>query len=92
LTWGLIKPSVIHATDRKTALNTLKTRLSAPADAFVRKFSAQKGVSISMAINQIISQVVKNGGINVQDTVSVDDTPVVPIHRIRTHSDDEPAI
>ena len=45
------------------------------------------------AIDQILAQVVKDGGIDVTDTVSADDAPAVETQSIRTHSDDEgPAI
>ena len=74
-------------------MTEFRTRLKPPAEAFVRKYAAQRDVSMGVAIDQIISQVVKDGGIDVSDTVSADDTPVVHIQRIGTHSDEEgPAI
>jgi hypothetical protein len=74
-------------------MTEFRTRLKPPAEAFVRKYAAQRDVSMGVAIDQIISQVVKDGGIEVTDTVSAHDAPVVHIQRIRTHSDEEePAI
>ena len=74
-------------------MTEFRTRLKPPAEAFVRKYAAQRDVSMGAAIDQILAQVVKDGGIDVTDTVSADDAPAVETQSIRTHSDDEgPAI
>tara|TARA_R110000782_G_scaffold185584_1_gene275707 strand:+ start:361 stop:657 length:297 start_codon:yes stop_codon:yes gene_type:complete len=76
-----------------TQMTEFRTRLKPPAEAFVRKYAAQRDVSMGAAIDQILAQVVKDGGIDVTDTVSADDAPAVETQSIRAHSDDEgPAI
>ena len=50
----------------------MKTRLTVPTEAFVRKFALHRKVSLSVAIEQIIAHVVKSGGIDMKDNIRAD--------------------
>ena len=73
-------------------MTEMKTRLSVPTEAFVRKFADHRKVSLSVAIEQIIAQVVASGGIDIKDSVRVDtdDEAVKRVLGVRSrHADSE---
>jgi hypothetical protein len=93
--------AIVVQTSKGSKMIEMKTRLSVPTEAFVRKFAEHRKVSLSVAIDQILSHVVKSGGIEIKDKVEADTQPLAE-DRVREArdkydatvkvGDDDPAI